>query len=93
MSTRDLGLLHPVVRDKCLKLKAACAEMGLPLGVSMTLRTPAEQIAFWAQGRRDIEDVNKLRAMAGLGAITQDQNRKITWVRISTHEVGLAFDI
>ena len=93
MPSRELQDLHSVVRDKYLLLKKLAAERGIPFQVTQTGRTQEEHTAFHAQGRLALEEVNQLRAMAHLPAITAEQNRKITWVRTSVHQFGLAFDV
>lgn len=51
-------------------------------------RTLAEQAAYFAQGRKPLDEVNRLRKQAGLALIgTTDNAHKITWARPgeSTH--------
>ena len=47
---------------------------GLPVLLFQTLRTTAEQAAFWAQGRRELSVVNELRALADLPPIGEAEN-------------------
>lgn len=94
MPSRDLQDLHPQVRRRALRLLEAATERGLAFIFTQTGRTQEEQVAFHAQGRKPLQDVNQLRAMAGLSAITEERNEKtITGVRTSVHQFGLAFDI
>lgn len=93
MPSRDLQKLHPEVRRRCLQFIEKCKDRGLDVFVTQTWRTEAEQVAFHAQGRKSLQEVNQLRAMAHLAPITKEQNRIITWVRTSVHQFGLAFDI
>ena len=93
MPSRDLQDLHPVVRDRYLKMKEAAAKRGLLFIVTQTGRTHDEQVAFHAQGRLTLDEVNVLRENASLPAIPSDRNRVITWVTTSVHEFGLGFDV
>jgi peptidoglycan L-alanyl-D-glutamate endopeptidase CwlK len=90
---RDLNSLHPALKDKCERFLAACKVHGLEVIVTSTLRTPAEQAALYAQGRKTLHLVNALRAAAALNPVTRDQNQIVTSVEVSVHELGLAFDI
>lgn len=49
--SRDIGLLHPELIEVCHAFIAACASLGLKVGVSETWRSKAEQDAIYAQGR------------------------------------------
>lgn len=94
MPTRDFDKLHPVVRRKLNRFIALCKANGLEFVVTQTMRLHLEQKAFYAQGREPLALVNELRLDAALPSISEVQNaRKITWVRTSVHEFGLAFDI
>jgi peptidoglycan L-alanyl-D-glutamate endopeptidase CwlK len=48
---RGLSVLHPQVRDKAERLMELCRTNGLPILITETLRTKAEQDALYAQGR------------------------------------------
>lgn len=94
MPSRDFGKLHPVVRRKLNRLIALGRVNGLEFIVTQTMRTHLEQQAYWMQGREPLALVNGARSMAALSPISKEENeRRITWVRTSTHEYGLAFDI
>lgn len=57
-------------------------------------RTQAAQDAYYAQGREDLETVNKLRKKANLDPITESENAKrVTWTTHSKHNAGKAIDI
>lgn len=49
--SRDVSLLHPRLIIIIDKLKADCEKAGLPLLITATYRTAAEQNALYAQGR------------------------------------------
>ncbi|MET0439142.1 MAG: M15 family metallopeptidase [Devosia sp.] len=51
MSSRDISELHPVVRAKCEAHMKACAAAGMPIRITATYRSVAEQNALYAQGR------------------------------------------
>jgi len=48
---RGIEKLHPVVRAKAERLVELCATADLPVKITETLRTQAEQEALYAQGR------------------------------------------
>jgi len=57
-------------------------------------RKEIKQIAYYAQGRETLEEVNKKRAAAGLWVLRSEKdNYKITWTLQSKHIDGLAMDI
>lgn len=95
---RDVNLLHPIVRDKALKLQQlAATKLDLKIIFTTTLRSAEEQLAYYAQGRQPLVETNKLRKTAGLAPINEVENKKIITkaktVASSFHNYGLAFDI
>lgn len=48
---RNVSSLHPKLQEKITALVQKCIENGLPVGISETLRTEAEQNALYAKGR------------------------------------------
>ncbi len=91
---RDINALVPIVREKFLQLRAEAGKQGLEFVATYTLRTEAEQLALFAQGRENIDEVNRLRKNAGLPSITAEQNRRIvTRLLTASHMFGCAFDI
>jgi peptidoglycan L-alanyl-D-glutamate endopeptidase CwlK len=48
---RGIEKLHPAVRIKAERLVVLCNKNGLPIKITETLRTKAEQDAIYAQGR------------------------------------------
>lgn len=90
---RRIEDLHPRVRTLCRRLIRTCGARGIRLLVTSTLRSEAEQLALFAQGRKGLETVNSLRAGAGLAAIGEAQNRVVTRALTSVHQFGLAFDV
>ena len=55
-----------IVAQRCLN---ALVTMSIPHAVTSTLRTEAEQVALFAQGRQLLPTVNVLRGVAGLPPI------------------------
>jgi hypothetical protein len=70
----------------------------IPHVVTSTLRTEAEQVALFAQGREPLESVNAKRAAAGMRLIKEAEN-KYTVTRCdgiihkSNHQGGRALDV
>lgn len=93
MGSRDVQDLFPVVRDLCDMFLEACRQRGLDVIITSTLRSGAEQWAYFVQGRKSLNFVNQARAQAELPPITQRENRIITYKMLSAHEMGLAFDV
>jgi|GEM_PF-712108 peptidoglycan L-alanyl-D-glutamate endopeptidase CwlK len=93
MSSRRLEDLNPVVADMCRRFLALCRDRGIDVVVTSTLRTEAEQLALFAQGRKSLWYVNELRRDAGLPPIKEEQNRIVTHVLTSVHQFGCAFDV
>ncbi|MDA8170297.1 MAG: M15 family metallopeptidase [Nitrospiraceae bacterium] len=92
--SRDPNLLAPCVRLKLEALQAAAAHKQIGFEVICTLRTGAEQLALFAQGRKTLAEVNRLRHDAGLPPINGEQNRRpVTWELTSMHMFGCAFDV
>jgi hypothetical protein len=58
-------------------------------------RKVAVQEAYFAQGRKPLEEVNRLRQAAGLWLLRSenDNKNKITWTMHSKHIDGLALDV
>ncbi len=92
--SRDPNDLCPAVRLRLERLQAAAAHHNIGFSVVYTLRTEAEQLALFAQGRKVLDEVNRLRHDAGLAPITAEQNKRpVTWVLTSMHMFGCAFDV
>ena len=90
---RLLEGLSPEAASLCTELLEACSAEGIPLALTSTLRTAAEQDALYAQGRMNVDAVNSLRAAAALGPITPSSNHIVTSTRRSAHMEGRAFDV
>ncbi|MBI4822648.1 MAG: M15 family metallopeptidase [Nitrospirae bacterium] len=93
MPSRKIEDLNLVVREKCRQFISLCKEKGIDVIITSTLRTEAEQLALFSQGRKTLKAVNELRKSAGLPPITEKENkRKVTGLLTSTHQFGCAFD-
>lgn len=94
---RGLDLLHPQVKQKALNLQQlALSKFGLRIIFLDTLRTEAEQQAYYSQGRLSLSGTNLKRKQAGLPPISAKENKVVTKaksVASSWHGYGLAFDI
>ena len=94
MPDRNVDDLCPVVRLRLEKLQAAAAHEQIGFEVIFTLRTEAEQLALFAQGRKTVDEVNRLRHDAVMPPITEEQNKRpVTWELTSMHMFGCAFDV
>lgn len=95
----DISLLTPTMQIKvaefCRQLDVNWVNGSLITYVVMeTLRDQNVQDAYYAQGRQPLEQVNALRAIAGLIPIDEKQNGSIiTHAKISNHTSGNAIDM
>lgn len=93
MSSRDLNLAHPQLKDFAIKLiEKAKNELGLKVIVTSVARQYEEQVALYAQGRQKLEEVNLLRKVAKMSPITQKENKVVTWTLASKHIIRLTDD-
>lgn len=77
-------------------LAEACKRLGGGVLVAEGLRNAAIQNAYYAQGRRPLAEVNRLRAIAKMQPITEAENRDIVTraaAGLSPHEYGCAVDV
>ena len=101
MPSRDIGLLHPSLQAAAVAFIQGCAAQGVEAMIICTWRNPVEQAALYAQGRAETEEVNAIRADAGMAPITDGANHVVTRAKPgqSAHEnvedghpASLAFD-
>ncbi|WP_080058978.1 M15 family metallopeptidase [Spirosoma aerolatum] len=101
MINRDIKLCVPRLQQAWAHLLATWT-LAYPNGPKIilveTYRSPAVQLAYYAQGRQQLASVNRLRANVGLPAISAAENkRRITNAKPgqSKHQVSpsKAFDI
>jgi peptidoglycan L-alanyl-D-glutamate endopeptidase CwlK len=89
-----LQLLIPIVRPCFEAFLSVLDKEGLHYSVVETLRTLAVQEAYYAQGRKPLEEINELRKKAGLYLIGAAEAKKIiTKTMQSVHLTGHAADI
>jgi peptidoglycan L-alanyl-D-glutamate endopeptidase CwlK len=96
MASRRLTSLAPDVYPLAEKMFVLCDSERIELLCTCTLRSRAEQIALYAQGREPIEITNRLRAAAKMPLLASAESKKVvTHAKpgVSLHEVGRAFDI
>jgi len=67
--------MHPKLLEMYKEFAAKMAEAGVPFALTCVLRTKAEQEAYYAQGRKSLVEVNKLRQTAGMGMLTPAENK------------------
>lgn len=70
-----------------------------PMGVAMTTRSEAYQIALILQGRKPLAEVNAARKKAGVRAITEKENAdEVSWIKLEAvkeapHIKKIAIDV
>lgn len=87
MASRALSDLEPGLEAKARLFLKLCAERGLPVHITCTGRTEAEQLALYAQGREPLAAVNEKRSACGLWSLKEEENRIVTWTMESRHLV------
>jgi hypothetical protein len=94
MASRSVTDCTPELREKIKKFTIAMFSAGIPFIITCTARTVDEQVALYAQGRKETWDVNALRYVAGMPPISDEQNKhKVTWTLKSNHLIDLDDDI
>lgn len=94
-SKKNMKGCHPKLQEKVLSIirDLYCLE-GVRFAVHMGLRTREQQLALYAQGRESLASVNRRRKSAGYYPISAAANKsRVTGVRFSWHNTGLAVDI
>jgi hypothetical protein len=90
MASRKIEDCTPSLQQKIKAFAIAMYRAGIPFIITCTARIVDEQVALYAQGRKSLEDVNRLRAIAGLAAINGTQNKnRVTWTLQSNHLIDL----
>ncbi len=97
MST-DITDLVPEVVEKANDLVEAVNNKRIRYVVTSTLRTQAEQLALFAQGRAQLEVVQALRQAAGMRLLHPSENKYTVTnadgvTKLSLHQGGRAIDI
>ena len=89
-----LNLLKPEVRRYFDDFIGRLDQQGLRYSILETLRTVEVQEAYYAQGRKPLEEINELRKKAGLYLLGEEEGKKIiTKTMQSVHLTGRAADI
>ena len=85
--SRSIEKLVPKARAMYLEFEAKMKAAGIPFAVTCVDRTIAEQTALYAQGRETLEEVNRLRKIAGLYLFKSaaENKYKVTWTMKSKH--------
>ena len=90
MASRDPKDLAPDLQPLHAEWLKRCKAKGLNVITTCTARTYQEQLALYAQGRNPLSYTNALRKVAGLGSITEKENKsKVTWTMNSRHIINL----
>lgn len=96
ISQSRLSECHPAVQHRVAQLAAQWAEAfpDYELEISQGLRSWNYQQAVYDQGRKPLAEVNAERAAAGLAALTEAENKRVTNAPpgLSNHNYGLAVD-
>lgn len=93
MRSREIKELTPRMQLKIVIFETHLASQKLGhFKRSCTYRSQAEQNVLWKQGRVPLVEVNISRASIGLAAITEKQNKKVTWRSSSIHTDREAVD-
>lgn len=68
------------------QFKEGCAKVGHIVIITSVDRSMDEQTALWYQGRHTLTETNEKRRIAGMVAITEEQNKRcVTWTMNSKH--------
>jgi len=90
---RSIDALKPGLAAAVRLFLARCEKEGIKVLIIETDRSQEVQDAYYAQGRKPIEEVNRLREKAGLYLLKERENTIITNAKISNHTGGNAVDI
>lgn len=91
---RDIESLEEGFQQRVRVLLARLDQLGIKYRISETLRDIEVQRAYYAQGREPLVTVNRLRSVAGLWPLSEEENkRQITWTMQSRHLEGKAIDL
>lgn len=91
---RDIDRLTPAAKKALTAAITDLEAKAIRFWINETLRTASVQEAYYAQGRKPLNEVNTLRQIAGLWSINSDENKRtITNTLKSVHLLGNAVDI
>jgi peptidoglycan L-alanyl-D-glutamate endopeptidase CwlK len=92
-SRKQLDTLWKPFAVRVEELIVNVANRGYGYGLFVGERTPAVQLATYAQGRQTLDEVNALRKTAGLGPIPASENKIVTKLKFSWHNLKCAGDM
>jgi len=90
---KSIDALKPRLAEAVRLFLSRCKEKGLKVLVIETDRSQEVQNAYYAQGRQNLDEVNKLRGKAGLYLLEESENKIVTNAKISNHTGGGAIDM
>lgn len=94
MLHRDIESLLPEMQPKVNEFLKLLEANNIKYRIMETYREQSTQNAYYAQGRKPLEEVNKLREIASLKPINEEDNKNIiTKVTYSKHTDRKAIDI
>lgn len=73
---RSIDLLEPKLKRAVQRTLKALKEANIPVLISETLRDLDVQQAYYAQGRKSLDEVNALRSKADLYLISESENKQ-----------------
>lgn len=90
---KNIDALKPELAAAVRRFLNRCAEEKIPVLIIETEREQAVQDAYYAQGRQDLDAVNRLREAIGLHLLGEFENKIVTNAKVSRHTGGNAVDI
>jgi peptidoglycan L-alanyl-D-glutamate endopeptidase CwlK len=90
---RSIDALRPELAAAVRRFLGRCEREQFGVLIIETDRSQAVQSAYYAQGRRPLEEVNQMRRAAGLYLLKERENTAITNAAISNHTGGNAVDM
>jgi peptidoglycan L-alanyl-D-glutamate endopeptidase CwlK len=90
---RSIDALRPALAAAVRRFLERCEREQFGVLIIETERGQAVQSAYYAQGRRPLEEVNRLRRAAGLYLLKERENTTITNAAVSNHTGGNAVDM
>jgi peptidoglycan L-alanyl-D-glutamate endopeptidase CwlK len=93
-ANKNMKGVHPKMRQKVLCIIQEMYQDGIRFSVHTGMRSYQQQAALYAQGRESLQHVNEMRRRVGYYRLSTKENRyRVTWVKFSWHNTGLAVDL